>query len=157
MYFLAQKRYIDGFSLKSRLYFKGFYNTSVLAKTTLLNAPKPKANSPPPTKHSITFIMVEVNGVISGIVANSNAPAPIEINRESQSLFLTATLISNEIEEKIAVKNIFDKKQQIIPIIPKPVVEKESFEIAPPINAPMKYAMKNSDETIKASKLFEKT
>lgn len=124
---------------------------------TLLNAPNPKVNSPPPTKHSITFIMVEVNGVISGIVANSNAPAPIEIKRESQSLVLTATPTSSEIEENIAVNNIFDKKQQIIPVIPKPAVEKESFEIAPPIIAPIKYATKNTADTTNERMVFENT
>ena len=83
------------------------YTKLVFLRITLLIAPKPNANSIPPTAQSATLIIVEPIGVIIETIINKSIPPPRLPHIASQALCFAATLISVNIETKTSIKNIF--------------------------------------------------
>lgn len=114
------------------------YTKLVFFNTMLLIAPNPTLNKIPPTRHNITFIIVESRGVIIGIMVNNSIPAQSEPTMESQVFCFAATLTSRSIATNTKIKKILAIIHMTIPLTPAVPVSKESPEIAPPSIVPMK-------------------
>ena len=121
------------------LLFLFAYTKLVLFNIKLLTAPSPTANSPPPARHMITFKKVALSGAIMDNMVNSNMPAANDPSMESHSFCFATVPKTNAIDINIAVTNILENMQAIMPPTPKPAVLKDKPAIAPPIIAPIKY------------------